>query len=109
MSNLLSVSELRSLLARGPVKLVEVLPAEHFARGHIPGAVNLPLAAFESLPQGLTADREQPLVLYCANENCSNSHIAAKRLEAFGYSNVHVFAGGKADWVNAGFELEVTR
>jgi rhodanese-related sulfurtransferase len=35
-----------------------------------------------------------------------NSHQAAERLAAQGYSNVYVYAGGKKDWQQAGLKLE---
>ncbi len=56
---------LRGLVAAG-AQLVEVLPAEEYAREHLPGAVNLPLQHLEA--QALsTLDRARPIVVYCAD------------------------------------------
>lgn len=61
----ISRAELRSRLFDGSLKLVDVLPNESYAMGHIPGAINLPqesvaLRAAEMLP-----DRHAEIVVYC--------------------------------------------
>ena len=50
--------------------------------------------------------KDAPIVVYCASDTCMNSHQAAERLAAQGYSNVYVYAGGKKDWQQAGLKLE---
>jgi 3-mercaptopyruvate sulfurtransferase SseA len=44
--------------------------------------------------------------VYCANRQCQNSHVAAHRLAALGYSDVSVYGGGKQDWEEAGLPFE---
>ena len=46
------------------------------------------------------------MVVYCADEDCEASEIAANKLTDVGYSNVLDFAGGKKAWTDAGLELE---
>jgi rhodanese-related sulfurtransferase len=46
------------------------------------------------------------VVLYCADLECYNSHRAAERLAAMGYTQVQIYEGGKADWHAAGLPLE---
>ena len=52
----------RELVAAG-AQLVEVLPAETYAREHIAGAVNVPLASFDSAVDKL--DKGRPVIAYC--------------------------------------------
>lgn len=89
------------------VPFAEVLPAAHWASGHLPGAAHLPLEGLEARAPTLFPDRAAPLVLYCSSDTCANSHQAAARLERLGYSAVHVFTGGKAAWKAAGLPLEL--
>lgn len=53
----------RELVAAG-AQLVDVRDADEYARGHIAGAVNLPVDGIE---QRLEALRGKPVVLYCAS------------------------------------------
>lgn len=44
--------------------LVEVLPAKEFARAHLPGAINIPLAKLsEKTTAGL--DKKKATIVYC--------------------------------------------
>jgi rhodanese-related sulfurtransferase len=45
-------------------------------------------------------------VLYCSNFECNASHAAGKRLEQAGFRNVHRYAGGIEDWMDAGYPIE---
>ncbi len=89
------------------VLLAEVLGEVYFRAGHIPGAINMPLDRVVAIAKANTSSKVHPIVLYCASEECQNSHVAARTLRQLGYSNVRVFAGGKADWKAAGLPLVV--
>jgi rhodanese-related sulfurtransferase len=54
----------------------------------------------------LLPDRDAEIVVYCANAQCQNSHIAAHRLSTLSYSKVAVYPGGKKDWEDGGMPLE---
>jgi len=49
--------------------LVDVLPARVFARGHLPGALNLPLEEIPGRVAEVLEDRAAELVVYCRNEH----------------------------------------
>lgn len=88
--------------------VVDVLPKEYFESGHVPGAVNIPLGAtrFVETVEGVTRDKSQPVVVYCADHDCDLSPKAAERLEQAGYSNVADFDGGLQAWKQEGYEVE---
>jgi rhodanese-related sulfurtransferase len=90
-----------------PMTLIEVLPREEFERFHLPGAINIPVGAegFEERVQAV-ADRDEQVIVYCADADCDASPKAARRLDALGYTNVHDYAAGKADWREAGLPVE---
>src|SRR5207244_11484695 len=50
--------ELRKLTRRGAVTVVDVRPPEEYAAGHLPGALNLPLAQLAKRLHKLPANRE---------------------------------------------------
>lgn len=80
--------------------LVDVLSKESYEKGHIKGAVSLPLGEIRKrAPQMFNKDDE--LVVYCASFKCMASTKAAKTLRAMGYENVYDYKGGLADWKEA--------
>ena len=109
MSRIIQREELRIKLssARRPV-LVEALPEKYYVGQHLPGALHLPHDQVDALAAGVLPEKSAEIVVYCANRQCQNSHIAAHRLSALGYTNVSVYAGGKQDWEEAGLPFEST-
>jgi rhodanese-related sulfurtransferase len=55
--------ELERLLAEG-AQLVEALPAENYEKGHLPGAISLPLRQLDADTANVL-DRQRPVVVYC--------------------------------------------
>jgi rhodanese-related sulfurtransferase len=90
-----------------PITVVEALGAAYYDDAHLPGAVNLPPGQVDRLAPALLPDRDAHVVVYCSG-TCSSAEVVARRLEALGYSDVAVYAGGKEDWVEHGLPLERT-
>ena len=89
------------------LRLVEVLSPEQYRKYHLPGAVNVPFDdRFDENIREAAPDREQPVVVYCADERCDASTQAARQLEDLGYRRVYDYAAGKADWREAGLPTE---
>ncbi len=86
--------------------LLEALPEPSFADGHLPGARRIDVATAVADASRVIADKAAPVVIYCASVTCQNSHQAAGALERAGFTNVRVYAEGKADWADAGLPLE---
>jgi rhodanese-related sulfurtransferase len=94
--------ELKAKLDRGePIKLVNVLEEWAFRAKHIPGSINIPIngGSFDQL------SREEEVVVYCSGTPCPASWLAAKRLLSRGYQRIHYFAGGLAEWEEAGYPV----
>ncbi len=47
--------------------LVDVLPAESYAAGHIPGALSLPLAEIPRCARDVLPDVDAEIVVYCGS------------------------------------------
>lgn len=87
--------------------LLEILPEESFQKGHLPGAKNVPLEQIDSIIHEIVPHKQSEIIVYCASELCSSSHLAAEKLMLLGYQQVFVYAGGKKDWIAAGLPLSV--
>lgn len=74
--------------------LIDVRSAKEYEKGHIPGAVNVPLAEIGDKIKKLKKDKE--LVVYCRSGN--QSIWAIKRLMGMGYKNLHNLKGGYYAW-----------
>ncbi|MBI4656165.1 MAG: hypothetical protein HY746_05370 [Elusimicrobia bacterium] len=101
---IISCDEVQKILADKSVKiiLVDVRSSFDFEKKHIYGALNIPYNIIDKA--GLPKDGT--FVLYCSNEKCPLSHLAAKTLESAGYTNLKVLKGGLEEWENKNFPVE---
>ena len=106
MAKTISRDELAQAIDAGQVTVVETLGAEHFAQGHLPGAIHIHFEDIADEAPRLLPDKDARIVTYCSNTACRNSEVAANQLVAMGYTNVRKYAEGKQDWEAAGLPLE---
>ncbi|REF36589.1 rhodanese-like domain-containing protein [Thermasporomyces composti] len=106
MTALISREELQAAITAGTVIVVDTLPAEYYAKQHLPGAINLVEADVATRAAELLPDRAAAIVTYCANAACGNSQAVATKLEQLGYRNVRKYREGIQDWVAAGLPVE---
>src|SRR5436853_461818 len=100
MTSKITRAELVALIDAGNrPQFVETLRAEHFAQGHLPGAVHLHFEEVEQRAAEVLPDRDALIVTYCSNTACQNSRIAAEKLAKLGYTDVRRYEEGKQDWV----------
>lgn len=99
----ISRDELLERLGSGGITLLDVRPAEEYALGHLPGALNIPVDELEwrlaELPKG------QEIVAYCRGPYCVLSTTAAALLDANGF-RIRRLAAGFPDWKAAGLDVE---
>jgi rhodanese-related sulfurtransferase len=84
--------------------LLDVRDPAHFAKGHVPGAINLPHgkiigSKMREWPEGTL------FVTYCAGPHCNGAARGALRLARLGLP-VKIMAGGITGWIDEGFTLE---
>ena len=82
--------------------IVDVRAAEDFAKGHIPGAINLPKEQWDN-PQGLGRDKTN--VVYCYTQQCHLAANAGVRFATKGYP-VMELEGGFEVWKENELEVE---
>lgn len=85
--------------------LLDVLGEDHFADGHIPDAVNIPLdrLAHEVIDR---FEKDERIVVYCKDIDCEASPKAAEKLEKLGFENVLDYEVGLEGWKESGNEVE---
>ncbi len=87
----------------GLVTVLDVRPEDEFALGHLPGAINIPLAELEArLPE---LDPALEIVAYCRGAYCVLSFEAVAALRAHGF-NVRRLEDGLPEWKAAGLPVE---
>ena len=61
----ISIDEVKALMAKKQVVLIDVRDPQSFAEGHLPGAINVP---FDHIPKHVDAWKKEKrlLVTYCA-------------------------------------------
>lgn len=84
--------------------LLDVRGPAAYARGHVPGALNLPHGKITERrmaewPEGTL------FVVYCAGPHCNGADRAALRLARIGRP-VKLMIGGMTGWIDEGFSLE---
>lgn len=98
-----SRGDLLARLRDGLVTVLDVRPEDEFAVGHLPGALNIPLAELERRLGELPADRE--VIAYCRGPYCVLSFEAVAALRERGY-RVHRLEDGYPEWKAAGLPIE---
>jgi len=88
--------------------LIDVLLQSSYDGRHILGAVHAGVHedGFLEKVAKLVPDKNKQVVVYCSSFTCHASPIAAKRLTEAGYTDVRHYAGGLADWQDAGYPFE---
>ncbi len=94
----------RQFAADSGVVLLDARTVEDFERGHIPGAVSLPISRFnEFFPnRQMRLQAARMLVVYCSGWTCSDSQELALRLFQKGLKALLLYKGGMEDWLEKG-------
>lgn len=103
-----SVEQVREGVVGEKIICIDARSLAEFERGHVRGAVCLPL---DDLDQALSKNldlllQNKPIVIYCGGEGCDLSHLLARKLVAIGMDQVSVFTAGLNGWKTAGLPIE---
>lgn len=97
-----SRADLAARLADGSVTVLDVRPADEYAAGHIPGALNVTLAELERVLPRLTPDTE--VVAYCRGPYCVYAYQAVAALRNLGI-HARRMDGGLPEWREDGLPV----
>jgi rhodanese-related sulfurtransferase/DNA-binding transcriptional ArsR family regulator len=90
-------------LAEGDVVVLDVRPEDEFVAGHLPGAINVPVASLDRVMASLPCDKE--IVAYCRGPYCVLSFDAIEALRARGF-RARRLEDGFPEWKAAGLRVE---
>lgn len=88
---------------RGLVTVLDVRPAEEYAAGHVPGAINIPVHDLEKRIRELPRRRE--VIAYCRGPYCLMSFEAVEKLRRKGM-RARRLENGLPEWRAAGLPVE---
>ncbi len=86
-----------------------------FSAGHIPGALNIPVAELKAqgnaasdgaLSEMLSFPKDQVLVVYCEGGDCQTSTTLARLIHDRGFTDIRIISGGWAEWTATGLPEE---
>jgi rhodanese-related sulfurtransferase/DNA-binding transcriptional ArsR family regulator len=97
--------ELKKRLKAGLVTVLDLRPADEFALGHLPGALNIPLRELEKRLADL--DPGQEIIAYCRGPYCVLSYEAVAVLRARGFK-ARRLEDGLPEWRAAGLPVETS-
>jgi ArsR family transcriptional regulator len=98
-----SREDLAARLAEGSVTVLDLRPADEYAAGHIPGAVNAMLADLERIIPTLAQGTE--IIAYCRGPYCIYAHQAVAALRKRGLK-ARRMDGGLPEWREDGRMVE---
>jgi ArsR family transcriptional regulator len=98
-----SREELLERLRDGLATVLDVRPADEFAFGHLPGAINIPLS--ELAARLAEVDPSQEIVAYCRGAYCVLSFEAVAALRGHGFA-ARRLEDGFPEWKAAGLPVE---
>lgn len=101
----LSRKELLRRMREQQVTVLDVRPAEEFANGHLPGAMNIPLEELKRRLKELPA--AQQIVAYCRGPYCLLAYEAVAQLRRRGFK-VARLEDGYPEWRAAGLPVETS-
>jgi len=102
----------------GKVKIYDVRKKAEYVEAHIAGAISVPYeekselavnfdASKDSLDLSkFTADKNEPVTVYCNGPRCWKSYKAAILLVKAGYKNVRWYREGYPSWKAKGYPVE---
>jgi rhodanese-related sulfurtransferase/DNA-binding transcriptional ArsR family regulator len=95
--------EVLARVRRGLITVLDVRPAEEYAAGHVPGAINVPVDRLEKYLSKLPKRKE--VIAYCRGPYCLMSFEAVEKLRKRGFKAKRL-QDGYPEWRAAGLPVE---
>ncbi|HKY42821.1 MAG TPA: rhodanese-like domain-containing protein [Pyrinomonadaceae bacterium] len=99
-----TVAQLKEQIANGDLQIVDVRRPAEYVNGHVPRALNAPLASLDKSLDPLPLEKDKLTAVICAGGYRSSA--AASMLQKQGFSNLLNVSGGTGAWINAGYPVE---
>jgi hydroxyacylglutathione hydrolase len=100
----ITVAQLKEQMANDDLQIVDVRRPGEYVNGHVPRALNAPLASLDKSLGPLPLKKEKLTAVICAGGYRSSA--AASLLQKQGFSKLLNVSGGTGAWINAGYPVE---
>ncbi|MFM9108545.1 MAG: rhodanese-like domain-containing protein, partial [Chloroflexota bacterium] len=94
-------------LRRSGALMVDIREQDEVEQGMVTGGVHIPRGYLELRIEEVDADRERPVVIYCAGG--VRSAFAVRALQDLGYRDVVSLSGGFSGWKAAGMPWQLPK
>lgn len=101
----ITLSQAKGLFDQGVI-FVDARDDEYFIDGHIRNAWNSGFFMELMFRLDTLQSRNDPIVLYCSDDECGSSEELAFDLYNEGFNKLMVFQGGWIEWTAAGYPIE---
>ena len=104
----IELNDAKALFDSDQALFLDARPADEFQKGHIKGAVSVPVEQYDSIKDSVLAgvSPRKTIVTYCSGEDCMSSVMLANKLADDGHQQIKVFFGGWPKWLAAGYPVE---
>ncbi|MFQ6082028.1 MAG: rhodanese-like domain-containing protein [Candidatus Aminicenantia bacterium] len=104
----ITIFEAEDLFREEKALFLDARTEEKYKKGHILGAINLPLSKIKSPDdfKKIKLPEDKILITYCEGGDCRSSLYLAYYLIKAGYKNVKMLTGGWPGWLEAGLPWE---
>ena len=100
-----SQGEMMTLITDGTAPpIIDVRTPDEFQAGHLPGAINIPLQAFQQRFDELGAYKDREVIMYC--ESGMRASHGGQWLQSRGFDKLRFLDGHMSAWRAAGLPTE---
>ncbi|MCW8931483.1 MAG: rhodanese-like domain-containing protein [Gammaproteobacteria bacterium] len=104
----ITAPEVKEMLSKDKVVLINSLTNIEYTIQHIPDSINIPFHEMDNNPQ-LPEDKTKTLIFYCMGQRCLYSKKASIKAMQLGYTNVYWFEGGIPDWYRFNYPMNINK
>lgn len=96
--------ELVNLMNRESAVVLDIRDTKEYSEGHIPKAMNIPIASLQSRLKELEKYKTSPVIVAC--KMGQHSSLAGTMLKKAGFEKVAKLRGGLLEWRNENMPVE---
>lgn len=89
-----------------PPAILDVRTPGEFAKGHVPGAVNVPFNQVRKRAAEVPGSRDEEVVVYCGHG--PRAYVAGAMLRRLGWRKISYLAGHWARWTRARMPIDTS-
>jgi rhodanese-related sulfurtransferase len=95
----INMKKTKLLLSSGAI-IIDARHKEDFDRGHLKGAINIPVDSIESERRKKmeAIDKSAIIVVYCQSDGCKYADKIAVKLLSDGFTDISIYRGGWNEW-----------